>query len=347
MARTWAVSRSANCGSSAPWAGLPGRSLSGARGCRIGSSLTFFCNEKPPPGAWSAPAPLSGFPLPPRSRGLHPGIIVAIVAAVCLLGAVFVVGLIGVVRAGRLVASAGNISYGKNDAYAAATKPVVWTANTLNEQQVFKREAAFFQRQWIDGYIQRGDHTQACDADALKLLQAWQAPQTGTNIAGGTDELARRSDLLVADATCTDPLVLAAAGINATGHLPRVDRLQRAIQGFKASKHRAFPQFQTTDRTSPAKWPGRYRKFKRWMNRRSTCFARVSPMTVFNPGIKTSLPSCWLTAGAGTFIPAIRRQFTEVSKIAGQATGGSNSFLKGNITLRRLGKPAATATPTA
>lgn len=135
---------------------------------------------------------------------------------------------------------------GPKQSVTLASKPVAWGTNTMTEADVRKRAKAFRVRQWLDGYRERGQRDQPCDADAVQFLETWIAQNyDGVAHTNGpsVQELGRR----LADApACADPLVLTVAGINSLELHESIRRLERALNSFDQSKHRAYPKFYAT-----------------------------------------------------------------------------------------------------
>lgn len=121
-----------------------------------------------------------------------------------------------------------------------------WTSNTVTAAAVRAQQRAFRERQYLQGYEQRGERNPACDAEALVFLRAWIA--SNFPAPGETNEVSveKLGDQLAANPACTDPLVLAAAGVTASELFEGIQRLERAVRGYEGSKHRAYPKLQAT-----------------------------------------------------------------------------------------------------
>jgi hypothetical protein len=202
--------------------------------------------QNPPPAGGPLPPPV---PLPamkrPADRGVNWGVVAAFSLFIGLVVAGVIVGI--TYRSSLLPALNPTISRGVQQGSPSgmeeASKPVTWTKHTLTATDIQKQHRDFRVRQWLEGYQQRGDRSEACDADAVEFLQTWI-----TRAYGGRDDtnsltLAQWSDKLANDPSCTDPLVLTIAGVNSIELHERVRRLQRAVDGYGNSKHRAYPKF--------------------------------------------------------------------------------------------------------
>ena len=131
-------------------------------------------------------------------------------------------------------------------AIEAAKKPVTWSSNTLTATEVTKQAKEFRQRQWIDGYRLRGDHTQSSDREVARFLDTWLAEQYGGNLGTNPPDLAVWADKLAADPSCTDPLVQTLVGLLTRGQTKQIERLDLAIRSYQHSKHLAYPEFDAT-----------------------------------------------------------------------------------------------------
>src|ERR1700722_3613077 len=133
-------------------------------------------------------------------------------------------------------------------AAAAASKPVLWTTNTLTVADATKRGREFRVRQWLDGYEKRGQRNPECDAEIVQFLQTWLARNYGGAAATNKMVIEEESDKLAADTNCTDPLVLTIIADNSLNHFGAVHRFERALDGFPQSYHKSYPRFYATVR---------------------------------------------------------------------------------------------------
>jgi GYF domain 2 len=127
-----------------------------------------------------------------------------------------------------------------------ASRPVTWNSNTLTAKDVQRQQREFRLKQWVEGYKQRGDRSEACDEMALLYLET--SVERG---AGGDAFTNRPPTLLFANSlannpACTDPLVLALTGIDGNGLSGNILRLKKALNGFENSKHLAYPKLCAT-----------------------------------------------------------------------------------------------------
>ena len=177
------------------------------------------------------------------------------------------------------------------DAVAAASKPIVWTTNTLTAADAQKRAREFRIRQWLDGYEKRGRHNPANDAEISKFLQTWIARTYGGDAATNSMSLPAESDRLAADANCTDPLVLTVAANENRNNAAAISIFERALAAYPGSQHRAYPKFYAT-----------------------VCLAgsfgeqpeRLKPLDLSALGL---LPNCF---GDGSFTPADQQEIAEL-----------------------------------
>lgn len=201
------------------------------------------------PGAPSfiMPPPLP----PPRRSGLPMPVAVLAVVSIALFVAFSLAVGWGVFRTVRLLprirqGQAISFNDGTSAAMAAATKPVVGDANTRTWAEVQKVDREFRRRQYLEGYQLRGIRNPECDRLALGFLTNW----IGFNFDGPMDTnlppLAELGDRLANDPACQDPVVLTVAGVNEVERREASRRLERALQAFKGSKHRAYPEFYAT-----------------------------------------------------------------------------------------------------
>ncbi len=191
------------------------------------------------------PGPVTRPPQAPAGRpgALHPGVLAAIIAAACIIAAVvsynayraFKIGKQAFVQAQTIRQRRGS---GGQNAQQAATRPVLWGTNTLTESDSTRRDTAFYRRQWLTGYELRGDHSAACDTEALRFLRALYAASNGP-----TADFAKWAGTLEKDPSCTDPLLLLVLAFNATDFASKTNCLERAHAALANSKHDAFVKF--------------------------------------------------------------------------------------------------------
>ena len=169
-----------------------------------------------------------------------------------VVGGVFifliVVGLmINQARRGYLYAvnqaRVSNLNQPRPKAMAAASKPVLWTTNTLTETDVQKRRREFRLRQWLDGYEKRGQRNPECDAEIVQFIQTWIARNYGGAAATNLMSLAAESDRLAADTNCTDPLALTVVANESRNNADTIHRFERALAAYPGSLHKAYPKF--------------------------------------------------------------------------------------------------------
>ncbi len=128
----------------------------------------------------------------------------------------------------------------------AASKPVTWTTNTLTTQDIQKRGREFRIRQWLEGYEKQGQHDPACDAGVAQYLQTWIARNYGGPEATNSISIERVTEQLAADTNCIDPLVLTVVANNSRHSSNIISRLERALDMFPQSNHKAYPRLYAT-----------------------------------------------------------------------------------------------------
>ena len=187
------------------------------------------------------PPPLPAAAVPRKSSHKWVWIVVAIVG--CLGIIVVAAGLVIGFRVARAVRAGQPLFQGTMaDPVSEAGKPVPAT-NSLTEVDARELAKQFRIRQWVEGYQQRGQRDQPCDAEALQMLEAFIAYNYGGGDKTNLPALGPLCDKLAAEPGCNDPLVLAIAGIEATDAREKVNRYDRALAGFDQSHHRAYPKF--------------------------------------------------------------------------------------------------------
>ncbi len=124
----------------------------------------------------------------------------------------------------------------------AASKPVMWTTNTLAARDVDQRAREFRRRQWLEGYEKRGQRNPASDAAAEQFIRVWIDRNFGGPDATNTLSLEAESDRLAQDPDCTDPLVLTVAADNNIEVFAATHLYERALAAFPDSQHRAYPR---------------------------------------------------------------------------------------------------------
>jgi hypothetical protein len=208
--------------------------------------LDSVLRENLPPNPGPLPPPIPASALKRRSnQGTNWGVIVAfslfavLMVAGAILGVKFKTTLLPIFNPTLNRAVRQN----SETAMDAASKPVTWTAKTLTEADVQKRQREFGIRQWLEGYEQRGDRSEACDADAVEFLKTWIARNDEKQQDTNSLTTAQWSDKLANDPACTDPLILTIAGDNSVELHEKARRLQRALDGFENSRHLAYPRF--------------------------------------------------------------------------------------------------------
>ena len=191
------------------------------------------------------PPPLPGG-VANRSAGPNPVLVWTLIVFGAVVFVVIIAAFVRGIQRAVTVAQETQTRYlnmARPDALAAATKPVVWTTNTLTEADAQKRAREFRIRQWVDGYQKRGERNPECDAEIVTFLQTWIARNYGGAAATNTLVLSAEADKLARDTNCTDPLALTAIAGETQNRAEAIRCLQRALDAFPKSKHEAYPKF--------------------------------------------------------------------------------------------------------
>ena len=125
----------------------------------------------------------------------------------------------------------------------AASQPVVTGSHTLTMAQMTDRNRKFRVRNYLDDFRERGEHHPETDALATGLLSNWIACNFNGVVDTNLPPLDILADQLATNPACTDPLVQMVAAINCVELHEGNKRLERAVNAFDGSKHRAYPKF--------------------------------------------------------------------------------------------------------
>jgi hypothetical protein len=139
-----------------------------------------------------------------------------------------------------------NLNMPRPQALTAASKPVLWTTNTLTQTDASRRAREFRIRQWLDGYEKRGLRNPADDGEIVEFIQTWIARNYGGNAATNPMSLTSESDRLAADVNCTDPLVLTVVANESRNNADITERFERALAAYPDSQHKAYPKLYAT-----------------------------------------------------------------------------------------------------
>ena len=195
-----------------------------------------------------APSPLPLSPVPGSKSRTNVALIVAvIVGSVLFLLITVAVGIFAVRFVMRSQSTSRHASQRDSEsAVALAGKPVTVSTNTLTAADVQKKGGEFRVRQYLEGYKLRGERNPSCDAEALGLVGNWIACNYNRTVDTNLPPLSELSDRLATNPACTDPLVLTVAAVNTVELHEMIRRLERAVNGFEHSKHKAYPKFYAT-----------------------------------------------------------------------------------------------------
>ena len=166
--------------------------------------------------------------------------------SVSIIGVLLAVGVavlsivaVKVVPRFRQVSGTGRPS----DTLTAAKKPVVAGTNAITQSGLRERRREFRARQWIEGYQQNANHASACDAESREYLEAWLDTNYGAGHRTNRPTVREWGDRLAANSECADPLVLTLTGVESDEPHESVRRLERALEAFPRSRHKAYVHF--------------------------------------------------------------------------------------------------------
>lgn len=132
------------------------------------------------------------------------------------------------------------------EAVSIASRPIVWTTNTLTYVDQEKRAREFRIRQWVEGYEKRGERNAECDSKADLFIRTYIARNYGGQEATNSMSLADESDKLANDPNCTDAIVLTVAGDENLNVFNSMHLFDRALAAYPNSKHKAYPKLYAT-----------------------------------------------------------------------------------------------------
>ncbi len=128
---------------------------------------------------------------------------------------------------------------------ATVTQPLLVATNAVTEWDVRRRGRLFRERQWLEGYEERGQRDHPADAQGVRLIREWIEMNFGerTNATTVTPaSLAELAGKVARTVGMGDPLLLTVAAQTVTSAEEKRDLLERALRGFPDSKHRAYPR---------------------------------------------------------------------------------------------------------
>jgi hypothetical protein len=132
--------------------------------------------------------------------------------------------------------------YENLDAMTAATKPLPNLTNAITASDVTARDREFRQRQYLQAFIENGQHDQPWDADARLYLRSWIAEHFGgedTNLPPAK-ELAKKFSK---DPTLKDPLLLTVLAMNSPELHEQERIVEQALPAFSQYHYHAYPKF--------------------------------------------------------------------------------------------------------
>jgi len=206
--------------------------------------IDSILQQTAPPLPRSAPPPLPQSPVKGKSGRT---VLWVALAVFLFLAIVTVVGIVGT-KVGKRFLPALDTATGDTgqEAVDVAKQPISWTSNTLTEADVQKRSAEFRTRQWLEGYQQRSRRDAPCDSEAIKFLETWIARNYRGDVPANLPSNNHWAEKLAAMPGCDDPLLLTIVAINSAASRDRASRLDRAVNGFQNSKHKAYPKLYAT-----------------------------------------------------------------------------------------------------
>jgi len=129
-------------------------------------------------------------------------------------------------------------------ALTLASRPVA--TNGLTEAKVNEQRREFRRRQYVEGYEKRGEHNPAYDAAAVGALKNWVASNFGGQLDTNLPPWHEVLEKLGSDPAFKDPLVLTISAVYVPEHHEAIRRLERALDAFGRSRHKAYPKFYAT-----------------------------------------------------------------------------------------------------
>ena len=131
-------------------------------------------------------------------------------------------------------------------AMQAATAPVLPNPKARTQADVKRDEREFRVRQYIDGYLARGERSAQYDSDVLNFFTNWISSNYGGPMNNNLPSVAAMADKLANNPDCTDPMVQTIAAINCEELHEKNRRLESAVKNFESSRHLGYPRFFAT-----------------------------------------------------------------------------------------------------
>lgn len=142
----------------------------------------------------------------------------------------------------------GDLDDPRAEGVELAKRPVPQNTNSVTYRQDRLQARAFRERQYAEGYRLYADHRAPCDNLSKELIEAWLDHQYGTD-AGTVKEWKDPEALaseLVANLACNDGIALTIAAVECNEQRERIRRLERALEAYKGSRYKAYPQYYAT-----------------------------------------------------------------------------------------------------
>jgi hypothetical protein len=131
-------------------------------------------------------------------------------------------------------------------AMQAASRPVVFPPKAHTQADVKSEERAFRVRQYIDGYMSRGERSAEYDDEVLNFFTNWISQNYGGPMNTNLPPVSEMADKLANNPDCTDPMVQTITAINSEELHEENRRLERAVKNFEQSRHLGYPKFFAT-----------------------------------------------------------------------------------------------------
>lgn len=185
--------------------------------------------------------PVSAAPVQGKSR--MPGWAIALVIVAGLL-AIAGVGYLGwkSYKVAREIGRAVKQVRGE-EGPAAASRPIVFDENTLDEKASNARSKQFRVKQYVEAYRELGRHDAPWDGDVRAMIDVWLDNYYG---ARTNDVRARVLGDKIIQSDCDDPLALTVAAVNAMELHEQTHRLERAVKAFENSKYNSYCRLYAT-----------------------------------------------------------------------------------------------------
>lgn len=182
-----------------------------------------------------------------RPRGANPALI-GVIVVLSIFGILVFAGFFVWVMSRAMTVAQGAANLAHPGALAVASRPLVWTTNSLTCKDANKRMRGLYLREWAAGYKDRGQHDPALDTEVEHYLRVWIDNQYGGPDATNQAWFEEETEKLGHDPNCRDPLVLAVVSANRLNWYRARDGLEQTVNSFLLSGHKAYPKLYATVR---------------------------------------------------------------------------------------------------